>query len=88
MVGFVNGYGVLFRNAPWECHMIALVQKLVTGSWTWSGLLSATPADTALTDEHMIGAYRADYSRLTPEQIAAEDEELIELYANSRPVSR
>jgi hypothetical protein len=33
----------------------------------------------------MIGEYHADYSRLTPEEIAAHDPELAELDANSKP---
>jgi hypothetical protein len=68
--------------------MVALLQKLVFGSWTeWRQGISLTPT-TPKTDSHMIGKYRADYSRLTPEEIAQEDEELADIYANSRPVSR
>lgn len=40
------------------------------------------------TDRPMVGKYRADYSQLTPEQIAQDDPELNELYRNSRPISR
>lgn len=36
--------------------------------------------------EPMVGKYRADYSPLTPEEIAKEDPELTELYENSKPV--
>ncbi len=66
--------------------MVALLQKLVVGYWTeWRGVL---PSDSPNTNQPMIGKFRADYSRLTPEEIAQEDEELTELYANSRPISR
>lgn len=34
---------------------------------------------------HRIGEYVADYSSLTPEQIAVDDGELLELYRNSVP---
>ncbi|UEM16778.1 hypothetical protein J4G43_022720 [Bradyrhizobium barranii subsp. barranii] len=43
---------------------------------------------TVDVDSPMVGKYRANYSRLTPEEIAQEDPELTDLYANSRPVSR
>jgi len=33
-----------------------------------------------------IGKYQADYSHLTPEEIAQDDFELVELYANSSPI--
>ena len=35
-----------------------------------------------------VGAYKADYSRLTDEQLAEEDFECVELLKHSRPVSR
>ena len=67
--------------------MVALLQKLVVGYWTdWRQASPVT--DQPPNQEPMIGKYRADYSKLTPEQIFQEDEELAELYANSRPISR
>jgi hypothetical protein len=67
--------------------MVALFQKLVFGSWTeWRRGILSTP--TPKTDPHMIGKFRADYSRLTAEEIAQADEELADIYANSHPVSR
>jgi hypothetical protein len=36
----------------------------------------------------MIGKFGADYSRLTPEEIAQGDDDLTELCAKSRPASR
>lgn len=85
-VGFVNNYGAKYFRAR-ESKMVALLQKLVVGYWTdWR---QSSPATTQPPNkEPMIGKYRADYSQLTPEQIAQEDKELTELYANSRPVSR
>lgn len=68
--------------------MVALLQKLV-GYGYWSEW--RTPASNVNhppAADPMVGKFRADYSLLTPEQIAQEDEELTELYANSRPVSR
>jgi hypothetical protein len=35
-----------------------------------------------------VGEYYADYSELTPQDIAAEDAECAELFANSKPSSR
>jgi len=66
--------------------MMALVDKIITRSWSWADWRVA-PAH-AINNEPMIGEYRADYSRLTPAEIAHEDPELVELYANSVPVSR
>lgn len=68
--------------------MVALLQKLV-GYRHWSEWRYPAPTiNHPPAADHRIGEYRADYSLLTPEQIAQEDEELTELYANSRPVSR
>jgi hypothetical protein len=39
----------------------------------------------AVSDTSTVGKYRADYSPLTPEEIAQPDPELIELYKNSAP---
>lgn len=65
--------------------MVALLQRLVLGAWKeWRH--DPMPADNS--DQPMVGKFKADYSRLTPEEIAQEDEELAEIYANSRPVSR
>lgn len=66
--------------------MMALVDKIITGSWSWSDWRVA-PAQP-INNEPMIGEYKADYSRLTAAEIAQEDPELVELYANSVPVSR
>ena len=69
--------------------MMALVDKLITGSWSWSEFRFAAPRPAEpINNDPMIGEYRADYSRLTPAEIAQEDPELTELYANSVPVSR
>jgi hypothetical protein len=70
--------------------MADLLLKFVSTSWTrvtrWA---DPSPAlQSSRSEEHRIGRYRADYSRLTPEEIAQEDKELTELYDNSRPVSR
>lgn len=69
---------------------MAELLKFVSTSWTRVTTRWAEPpvAPKRPSDDHKIGKYRADYSRLTPEEIAQEDEELSELYANSRPVSR
>ncbi|MGY4170946.1 hypothetical protein [Bradyrhizobium sp. USDA 4529] len=69
--------------------MVALFQKLVGyGYWTeWRQSILPTP-NPKDTNPPMVGKYRADYSRLTPEEIAKDDEELADIYANSRPVSR
>lgn len=69
--------------------MVALL-KTVFGSWTeWRHAAPAPVADAPqAAADHMVGKFRADYSLLTPEQIAQEDDELAELYANSRRVSR
>jgi hypothetical protein len=50
---------------------------------------TAPDADRKRPAEHRIGEYIADYSPLSPDEIAAaENETLTELYKNSRPVSR
>lgn len=69
--------------------MVALLQKLVGyGSWAEWRYPTPTINNTPPAADPMVGKFRADYSLLTPEQIAQEDEELTELYANSRRVSR
>lgn len=46
----------------------------------------ALKGDVGAGKEPMVGEYRADYSPLTPEEIAKEDPELTELYERSQPV--
>jgi hypothetical protein len=60
---------------------MALLQKLQGLVGSWSEWLVAP------TNELMIGKYRADYSRLTLEEIAQEDADLTKFYANSRHAS-
>jgi hypothetical protein len=74
-----NQIGIENYPREWQDMIVAALEAL--------GAAQA-PAPKTSADEHMIGKYRADYSRLTPEEIAQEDEELKELYANSRPLSR
>lgn len=63
--------------------MVALLKKLV-GYWTkWRSRVANNPPAA----DHTVGKFRADYSLLTPEQMGQEDEELSELYANSRPAA-
>jgi hypothetical protein len=52
---------------------------------SWSGGNGGNSSDTT---PDKVGAYKADYSRLTDEQLAAEDFECVELLKHSRPVSR
>lgn len=40
------------------------------------------------TQHDMVGKYKADYSPLSAEEIAAEDPECAELFRNSKPISR
>ncbi|CAN5193089.1 hypothetical protein BH10PSE11_BH10PSE11_08350 [soil metagenome] len=61
--------------------MAALLEKV--SGWVhqnWSGTFAAT--------EHKVGAYKADYSALTKDQMESEEAECAELFKHSRPVSR
>jgi hypothetical protein len=49
-------------------------------------LIEGLPALSA--EQPVVGKYRADYSPLTPEEIAKNDPELTELYANSTPAEQ
>lgn len=51
-----------------------------------AGALRALLAASPPQPHDHIGKYAADYSPVTPEEIAKDDPELLELYANSRPV--
>jgi hypothetical protein len=65
--------------------MALYLKKLVMGWAAWRHVTFLV--HNHRTSEPMIGEFRADYSRLTPEEIAQEDAELTELYANSIPAS-
>ena len=58
--------------------MEALLQKVSE----WFHLSKTT------TQHDMVGKYKADYSPLSAEEIAAEDAECTELFRNSKPISR
>jgi hypothetical protein len=66
--------------------MTALLQ-MVSGwvQFGWSGGGNGGNSDTT---PDKVGAYKADYSRLTDEQLAKEDFQCAELLKHSRPVSR
>lgn len=66
-------------NAPLgRVQMEALLQKV--SEWFHSS------SKTAQHDT--VGKFKADYSPLSPDEIAAEDRECAELFKNSKPVSR
>jgi hypothetical protein len=65
--------------------LMAFLQATVADFSEW---VHPSKKSDATADAPMVGKYRAEYSPLTPEQIAQDDPELTELYANSRPVSR
>jgi hypothetical protein len=65
--------------------MTALLQ-LVSG-WVQYGWSGGNGGNSDTTPDK-VGAYKADYSRLTDEQLAEEDFECLDLLKHSRPVSR
>lgn len=50
--------------------------------------LTAATFSVSATTPAMVGAFQADYSPLTPEEIAASDAELEDLYKHSKSISR
>jgi hypothetical protein len=58
--------------------ILQMVSGWVRHSWSGGGT----------SGQDKVGAYKADYSRLTDEQLDQEDFECVELLKHSRPVSR
>lgn len=65
--------------------MTALLHRV--SAWVQSGWSGGNGGNSDTTSDR-VGAYKADYSRLTDEQLAEEDFECVELLKHSRPVSR
>jgi hypothetical protein len=62
--------------------MYRAIEDVAFGAFTPASLRLSAP------EAPRVGEYYADYSDLTPEEVAAEDAECAELFANSKPSSR
>ncbi|QQN62669.1 hypothetical protein JIR23_24345 [Bradyrhizobium diazoefficiens] len=68
--------------------LMAFLQATVADLSEWVHPSKRADAPNHDAAEPMVGKYRANYSPLTPDEIAQDEPELTELHANSRPVSR
>jgi hypothetical protein len=62
--------------------------KLVTHYWHPDEVVEETPRVGVVEQTPRIGEYHADYSPLTPAEIAQHDSECEELFKHSKPLSR
>lgn len=75
--------------SPWTLAGFAEASwTAVSDRWTTLAGLWAKPADPKQPDVPRVGRYYADYSELTPEEIAQADDECEALFRRSKPISR